>query len=80
MKSQSRDLLLLLKAASFSSEQFEKEMECLNKILMQVECTDAFCTAHQLVNRFSITEKRRALQQVVAAEQLKPFQFLINKN
>ncbi|MBD0279840.1 MAG: hypothetical protein ICV81_18030 [Flavisolibacter sp.] len=47
---------------------------------MQVECTDAFCTAHQLVNRFSITEKKKALQQVVAAEQLKPFQFLINKN
>ena len=80
MKSHSRDLLLLLKTTSFTSEQIEKEMNCLNKILIQVECNDAFCTAHQLATRFTITEKKRALLKVIASPQLKPFHFLINKN
>ena len=80
MKSQRRDLLLLLKAASLYSERFEKEMECLNAILLTVEKDDAFCTAHQLVKRFFITEKKRSILKAIAEAKLKPFYFFVNKN
>lgn len=80
MKSQRRDLLVLLKTASLSSERFEKEMECLNAILLRVECDDVFCQAHELATRFSITEKKGLLLKAAASVHLKPFHFLINKN
>ncbi len=80
MKSYSRDLLLLLRTTSFSVEQIEKEMDCLNRVLLQVENSDTFCTAHQLATRFFITEKKKAILKAVTSEQLRPFCFLINKN
>ena len=80
MKSYSRDLLLLLKKTPFSSEQLEKEMACLNRILMQVECPEAFCIAHQLATRFTISDKWKDLLKITISGELKPFHFLINKN
>ena len=80
MKSQSRDLLVLLKSSSFSSERFEKEIESLNNLLVQVECNDVFCRCHQLATRSRITNKKSALLKATASPELKHFYFLINKN
>jgi len=80
MKNGNRDLLLLLKTASFTEAAFEKHMEQLHKVLLQVENNDAFCTAHELVTRNSITTKKRKLLQAIAEPELKAFYFLINKN
>lgn len=80
MKNGNRDLLLLLKTASITEAAFEKHMAELNKVLVKVECNDAFCTAHELVTRNSITSKKRKLLQAIAEPELKAFYFLINKN
>ena len=80
MKNRNRDLLLLLKTTSFSEAAFEKHLNELHKVLVQVECNDVFCAAHELVTRNQITSKKSKLLRAIAKADLKPFYFLINKN
>ena len=80
MTNRNRDLLLLMKATSFSDEAFEKHVEALHKVLLCTECQDAFCAAHELATRTRITQKRIRIIRASAAAELKPFHFLINKN
>jgi hypothetical protein len=80
MKNRNRDLLVLLKTASLSSDAFEKHIDCLHKVLLKVECNDVFCQAHELVARNSITIKKKKILRAIETAELKPFYFLINKN
>lgn len=80
MKNRNRDLLLLMKTPSYSEAAFEKHVEALHKVLVQVENTDAFCIAHELATRTSITHKKSRIAKAVSSAELKPFHFLINKN
>ena len=80
MTNRNRDLLLLLKADNCSGKAFEQQVDELHKVLFEVECNDALCTAHELVTRNRITGKKRKILQAIASTQLKPFYFLINKN
>ncbi|HVG41391.1 MAG TPA: hypothetical protein VM888_07245 [Chitinophagaceae bacterium] len=79
MKNHKRDLLVLLNAANLG-DALEKEIECLHTLLMQVECNEAFCTAHELVTRLKITRKKKAILKSIQTSQLKAFHFLINRN
>jgi len=80
MINRNRDLLLLMKTPSVSAEAFEKHVEALHGVLLRVEATDVFCTAHELATRTRITQKKARLLRAVASAELKPFYFLINKN
>lgn len=80
MKNYNRDLLVLYKAEAFNEDLLQHEVECLHKILLQVERNDVFCLAHELVTRSKITQKARLILQAVRRSTLKPFYFLINKN
>ncbi|MGN6166255.1 MAG: hypothetical protein ACTHOF_17115 [Flavisolibacter sp.] len=80
MKNYDRDLLLLYKTEIFSEDLLQHEVECLHKILLNVECKDRFCAAHELVTRSKITQKTKAILKAVKHSTLKPFYFLINKN
>ena len=80
MINRNRDLLLLMKAPAASNEAFEKHVEELHKVLLQVESTDVFCTAHELATRMCITSKKRKIIRAIATPELKPFHFLINRN
>jgi hypothetical protein len=80
MKNDQRDLLVLLKTPSLSGAAFEKHLECLHQVLIRVETNDAFCTAHELIKRIKITQKKKAILKAVSTADLKPFYFLINKN
>jgi hypothetical protein len=80
MENRNRDLLVLLKTPSLSGEAFEKHIECLHSILIRVENENAFCQAHELVARNSITSKRKKIVKAAEHLELKPFYFLINKN
>ncbi len=79
MKSQNRDLLVLFKE-KVNQQAFEQQVACLHQLLVQTECNDAFCVAHELVARIKITSKRNILLKAAAQAELKPFYFLINKN
>ncbi|TCJ17032.1 hypothetical protein EPD60_06900 [Flaviaesturariibacter flavus] len=80
MENGKRDLLVLLKEQNQSQQALNQTVDCLNKILSQVECDDVFCQAHELVTRNSITRKSRKILKAVATPDLKPFYFLINRN
>jgi hypothetical protein len=80
MKNRNRDLLVLLRTASLTADAFEKHIECLHHVVVQVEQPDVFCQAHELVMRNSITTKKKRILRAVEHETLKPFYFLINKN
>ena len=80
MENRNRDLLVLLKTTSLSGDAFEKHIECLHNILLQVEHDTAFCQAHELVARNSITSRKKKILKAAAHAELKPFYFLINKN
>jgi hypothetical protein len=82
MKTPNRDLLVLVKD-EFANEQFmEQELEQLNELLFHYETMDSFCTAHEVfdINRYKIIRQHSPLCQIARRQELKPFQFLINRN
>jgi len=80
MKNYNRDLLVLYKAETFNEDLLEQQLECLHKILGNVETNAMFCTAHELATRTKITSKPKAILKATAETELRPFYFLINKN
>ena len=80
MENYNRDLLVLFKADVYSEDLLQYQVECLHKILLQVERNEVFCLAHELATRYRITSKTKAIMKAVKASRLKPFCFLINKN
>lgn len=80
MKNYDRDLLVLYRSEGYNDDLLQREVESLHRILLQVEHTDVFCTAHELATRNKITARARAIIKAISRMQLKPFYFLINKN
>ena len=80
MKNYNRDLLLLYKTEVFNEDLLQHEVECLHRILLEVERNEIFCTAHELVTRSRITDRAKAILKAIRHTTLKPFHFLINKN
>lgn len=80
MKNYNRDLLLLYKEEEYNDDLIQNEVECLHRILLNVEKHDVFCQAHELVSRYKITRKAKAILKAAEWPELKPFYFLINKN
>ncbi len=80
MKIPNRNLLMLLKNQFMSDQAIEREVECLNEILLKTESPEHFCQAHELVNRNQITSKTKRILLVIRFDKLKPFRFLICKN
>jgi hypothetical protein len=80
MRIPSRDLLVMLKSEYMSQHEIEQQVEYLNYILYRAESNEQFCIAHELVTRHRITSKPRKILKAISHYELKPFQFLINKN
>jgi len=80
MKIPNRNLLMLLKNQFMSDQAIEREVECLNEILLKTESPEHFCQAHELVDRNRITSKTKRILLVIRFDKLKPFRFLICKN
>jgi len=82
MKTPDRDLLVLMKD-EYATEQFmEQELEQLNSLLFHYETMTNFCTAHEVfdINKYKIIRKSKMIQRIARQQELKPFQFLCNKN
>ena len=80
MKTPGRDLLVLLRNELASEQAIEQELRSINHILMRAESPEHFCIAHELVTRHRITSSSKKILQAIRFIELKPFQFLINKN
>jgi hypothetical protein len=82
MKTPDRDLLVLMKD-EFATEQFMAfELEQLNDLLYQYETPENFCVAHEIfdLNHYKILRGSCYIQRIVRQQEMKPFQFLCNKN
>ena len=75
-----RDIMVLLKHEFMTEHAIQQEVETLNKILVQTESSEAFCVAHELVDRNRITSKKKRILKESHFFNLRPFRFLINKN
>lgn len=82
MKRLKRDLILLRKDDQLDELNIEREVECLNYLLQTVETISSLCTAHELIdmNRFKIYQDTLSITKALKQKELKPFQFIINKN
>jgi len=82
MNTRERDLLVLVKD-EFANEKFiEQELELLNEMLFHYETIDKFCTVHEMFdfNSYKILESKKLKQFLLKRKDLKPFQFICNKN
>ncbi len=82
MKKPNRDLLVLLKDEFQNDLSMEMELEQLNEILFHTETIENYCIASEVfdMNKFKMIEDRKKLSRLLNQSELKPFQFLINKN
>ena len=82
MKTPNRDLLVLLKDEFRSDLSIEFELEQLNEILFNIETVENFCLASEVfdLNRYVIITSKNKLYKILSKNDLKPFQFIINKN
>jgi hypothetical protein len=82
MKTSNRDLLVLVKDESMNQHQIEFELEQLNSLLFRLETIDSFCVAHEVfdLTRHKLVHNRRKIENIIHSPQLKPFQFICNKN
>ena len=82
MQNLNRDLLVLSKNLAFSEAAKEYEIECLHKILYEVESTRNFCIAHEIIdiNLYKIVSKPLLVHQIISQHSLKPFVFVSCKN
>ena len=80
MKRTNHEILILAKSHYTNESAMEKEMGWLDNLLTMIESPGSFCTAHELVNRNSITQNSRKILKAIKYPELKPFRFLIGKN
>jgi hypothetical protein len=82
MKTPDRDLLVLVKDEYMNEKFMENELEQLNEMLFHFETIEKFCVVHEIfdMNKYKIITKAHLMQQVVRQRELKPFQFICNKN
>ena len=60
----------------------DQELEQLNDLLFHYETLENFCEAHEVfdLNKYKILRKQEHIQQIARQQELKPFQFICNKN
>jgi len=80
MTNLNRDIMVLLKQEFISEQALQQEVEILNKLFVQTESPESFCTAHELVDRNRITSNTKKILKEANLYKLRPFRFLINKN
>ena len=82
MLSPRRDLLVLSKRVSEDPKQLEHEVEVLDAILFEIETIHNVCLCSELldVNNYKVIRKPFLIETKLKEPQLKPFQFLFNKN
>jgi hypothetical protein len=82
MKRLKRDLILLRKEDQLDDLNIEREVECLHHLLQTVETISSLCKAYELIdmNRYKIYQDTLTITKALKQKDLKPFQFIFNKN
>jgi hypothetical protein len=82
MKKQHRDLLVLIKDESHIPHSIDAEVEMLHEMLYHVETIENLCVATEIIdlNKFKVITRPALIAKLLRQKELKPFQFLNNKN
>jgi hypothetical protein len=82
MKNSNRDLLVLVRDGQTDHEAIQHELQQLNRLLLQFETVESFCTAHEVfdLNKYRVVTSIPRLQKIINKAELKPFIFICNKN
>jgi hypothetical protein len=82
MKRLKRDLILLRKEDQPDELNIEREVDWINHLLQTVETISSLCNAHELIdlNRYKIYQDNVSISKALKQKELKPFQFLFNRN
>ena len=82
MKKLKRDLILLRKEDRPDELSIAHEVACINHLLQNVETVSSLCNAHELIdlNRYKIHHDILTISKALKLRELKPFQFLFNRN
>ncbi|HVM87292.1 MAG TPA: hypothetical protein VMT76_03825 [Puia sp.] len=82
MKTPDRDLLVLVKDEHMNEKFMEQALEQLNEMLFHYETLEKFCNVHEIfdLNKYKIINRPHLMQQIIRQKELKPFQFISNKN
>ena len=75
-----RDIMVMLKHEFMTDYAIQQEVENLNKLLIQTESPESFCTAHELVDRNRITFNKKKILKESELHTPRPFRFFINRN
>lgn len=74
------DILMLVRHEFMSEQAIEQEVEYINIILQHIGLDHNFCTAHELVTRNRICSDAQKILKASRYQELKAFNFLVNKN
>jgi hypothetical protein len=82
MKRLKRDLILLRKEGHTDELNIEREVDWINHLLQTVETISSLCNAHELIdlNRYKIYQDNVSISKALKQKEIKPFQFLFNRN
>jgi hypothetical protein len=82
MKPSNRDLLVLVKTEFDSELAMQNTLQQLNNMLFSVETDEKLCIANEVIdlNRYKIFTSVKKIMKVLNQPELKPFQFICNKN
>lgn len=82
MKTTNRDLLVLIKDEFSTESSMERELEQLNNLLFSVETLSTLSRVNEVLDftRYRVVRKQKKVLKMLGAAELKPFQFICNKN
>jgi hypothetical protein len=82
MKSSNRDLLVLVKDDFESEQAMQSTLHALNEMLFHAESYENCCLVNEIIdlNRYKIYSSPEKMMKVLQQPNLKPFQFICNKN
>jgi len=82
MKRLKRDLILLRKEDHTDELNIERVVDWINHLLQTVETISSLCNAHELIdlNRYKIYQDNVSISKALKQKEIKPFQFLFNRN
>lgn len=82
MRTPHHDLLVLTGEKTMNEQELEVQVRFLNDLLYNVEKTNAFCAANEIldVNKCRIVQKPHLVQQIINNDALPPFVFINSKN
>lgn len=82
MENNNRDLLVVLKSATLSEKELEREFLFLNKILSPLETINNYAVANEIIdlNNYKIIKAPSLIAAVIHKKMNKSFVFISNKN